>query len=580
MTVPLIYSAAISSTSPVGASSGEDPLSSYQKLLKWVSETDAKLPGGQIFEITPQMREDAYNIDPLLKGTIIPYMKNTLLSGGSLKTSDNKKYEAGIKEIESFHAKIKTLEALRYSCPDYISKHGKQFLRCDPSIEKIESFVQLDNKTITVYEDPFDPSIKAYHQKIYTYTGWNRDGKTEEVDSWWIPGIPAGAHWSEKDKNPKTDPNYLKFKEFMEDYSINDTQNLRLGSADDIIALTKPLHIPRRGKRPEPTAPIDACLLAIWLKRLMLVQSPNIIFRVLAPVVQIVTGTPIEVTENGETSKVPTAPPVPNEADKVNDPDKYAADLLTYQAYTAAVEQLAANWLACIKDGGALMTGPDTSINTIESGRSVPSDFIDAMVALNNKEIGQAHGFPISIVDATGSELATSRSIRETLNISTAGEKLDFESVFDKINNIIFAKSKWTYEIELKDGTVESGSYTYADMGAHWELSEADTKDELVESQTLETTMKAITLIKSLGAGKSDIQAVIDENTDIGVLDLDRFDEVQAVQNLPVTMSAKIDDIEAPSGIEKEDVTLASELVKAYKNGQKQFTTLLEEHAH
>jgi len=40
-----------------------------------------------------------------------------------------------------------------------------------------------------MYEDPWDSTIKAYHQRINVLTKWNSTGTTTKmIDSWFIPG--------------------------------------------------------------------------------------------------------------------------------------------------------------------------------------------------------------------------------------------------------------------------------------------------------------------------------------------------------------------------------------------------------
>ena len=211
-----------------GASIGDDPLSQYKQMLKWMSETEAKLPDGSVFKITPQMREDAFNIDPVLSGMVVPYKMNTLLSLGNLATSDNKKYVIAIDEVEAFHKRIGTMDALRKGFEDYASKHGKMFIRCEPSFDKLDDpeakLTYLDNKTIKIYKDPFDSSKVAYHQKIMVPTSWSENASTKEVNTWWIPTLDSGAGWSDGDD--RTDEVYQEFQRYITEYTIVDTANL------------------------------------------------------------------------------------------------------------------------------------------------------------------------------------------------------------------------------------------------------------------------------------------------------------------------------------------------------------------
>lgn len=96
----------------VGASKiGTDPYDYYASTLAWIKDTQNKMPGGTVFEITAEMREQAYNVDPLLSGTIIVFLKNIVLSSYHIETADNKKYEAAIKDINSWLEEIGLMTA-------------------------------------------------------------------------------------------------------------------------------------------------------------------------------------------------------------------------------------------------------------------------------------------------------------------------------------------------------------------------------------------------------------------------------------------------------------------------------------
>lgn len=548
----LLLSADINTSAP-GARNGIDP-TSISALLKWISDTQSKLPDGSSFSIDSKLREDSYNADPLLN-QMVEYKKNTLLASGHLNTNDNKKFEEAIKEIEAYHNTLNTIERLRDVHPDYTCRHGKAFLQCWPSFDKLESLTTIDNKTIRVYEDQFDSKKKAYHQRIEINANWNTDDKTEEYNTWWIPDIPSGSLWYESGdmKDPATK---AAFDKLAKDYGIKDIKNLKIGSSLDIIPLVK------------SKAPIDSCVLAIWLKRLMLVQSPNIIYRVLSPILQMMVGQPIETIINGERFLTPTAPPMPDSNLQSTNPEVYQQQVKVYEEFKASINTAIENISAAIKNGGTFATAPGIDVKVLESAQSITSNFILEMVGIFNKEIAQAVGFPIALIDASGSELATSRVVKDTLNTALQGEKQEFEYVFNYINNKVFAGRKWPYEIELKDGSVERGSYSYEDINARWCLDLPDNNDQKTDAETLKLLVEAIVMIKtSLGAGKSDIQALIDENTELGILDLDHFDDaMQVAPNEPTTAtSASVED------------DLKDSLYKAYLEGKKNFSMLLGE---
>lgn len=89
--------------------------------------------------------------------------------------------------------------------------------------------------------------------------------------------------------------------------------------------------------------------------------------------------------------------------------------------------------MTCLKDGGVFSSGPDTELQVIESRRNMSYLFIREMVALLDEEIGQAFGFPVSLIKAKGSELATYRTILEFFNMAYGGVRRDYQSVADAL---------------------------------------------------------------------------------------------------------------------------------------------------
>ncbi|WP_129582612.1 hypothetical protein [Methanolobus psychrotolerans] len=555
-------------STPIGAHVGDDPYQTYITTLAWIKETKAKMPDGSVFEVTPSMREEAFKSDPLLKGTITPFLMNSLLGSYVLNTADNKKFQPAIKEIRQYLVEIGLLAAFRDDFKDYTIIHGHSFRRKDPNNDSIERLAPLKNSTIATYRDPWDSTVAAYHQKIYVNNSWTENSSTTEYNTWFIPG---GKMYVEGEVS---DPRALDiFGSIKEKYGITDTTNLRVDSTDRIIAMHR--------VEPGEPAPIDSAILAIWLKRLLLTNSPNIIFRVLSPFVHIKNGLVLEVTgADGGKDLITTVPQQPPAGMEETDPEQYAAQSSMYNTWISACKTAAANVLKSLKDGGVFSSGPDTEMQVIESGRSVPSAFIKTMLDLLDQEIGQAFGFPVALVKANGSELATSRTILELFNTTYAGVRHDYEVVADELIRDKFAGKSWTYSVPGKDDTTETGTFTFADMECRFQLDTVDVKDRLSEAQAKLTDAQTLQAIKSVGAGRSDIQA-LGEEAGFGVLDLDNFDNTlvdtgqlsaQEDLNTQAITSTSREDL-TPS--ESDESDLKEDLLKAYKDIQNDFQELV-----
>ncbi|WP_407356786.1 hypothetical protein [Methanolobus sp. WCC5] len=544
-------------STPVGAYVGDDPYQTYITTLSWIKETKAKMPDGSVFEVTPSMREEAFETDPLLKGTITPFLKNSILGDYSLVTEDNKKFEPALKEIRQYLDEIGLLDAFRDDFKDLTIVHGHAYRRKDPDKDNIESLAPLKNATITTYRDPWDSTTVAYHQKIYVNDAWSDNTTTTEYNSWFIPNGGRYIEGEYEDRGSKGQFDFIKTK-----YGITDTTNLRVDSSDRIVAMHR--------VEPDEPAPIDSAILAIWLKRLLLTNSPNIIFRVLSPFVHIKNGLVLEVTgADGGKDLITTVPQQPPEEMSATDLERYAAESSIYNAWVTACKTAAKNVLTSLKDGGIFSSGPDTELEVVESGRTVPSEFIETMVNMLDQEIGQSFGFPVALVKANGSELATSRTILQLLNTTFAGVRREYEKVADKLIKEKFEGGTWQYQVPTKDDGTETGTFTFDEMECKFKLETTDVSDQLKEAQAKLHNARVLQAIKAVGADRSDIQA-LGEEYGFGMLDLDNFDAAQDTPAMPfgdrMSTRSTVDDLE-PSGVADDD-ELSKALMKAYKEAQ------------
>ncbi|AKB37376.1 hypothetical protein MSSAC_2786 [Methanosarcina siciliae C2J] len=281
---------------PIGATLGQissDEYANYTRMLDWLKNTKNKMP-----VVDPALRKESYEVDPLIKGTIVPFSTNVLLQGHNIKTADNKRFAQAIEDISAYLKEIALMEAFREDAKDLLILTGHSYRRRDyqPGSEKLAKLVRLEPSSIRTYEDPWDSNIVAYHQHVEVPDSWIVDSPTNTVDCWFIPeGLPYI-------KEEHEDPKALEiFDKVAQKYGIQDKQNLRVDSADRIIAMHR--------VNPGDPAPIDSVILAIWLKRLLLVNSPNLIFRILSPFIHVVSGQMLEITDyDGNKGLVPSVP--------------------------------------------------------------------------------------------------------------------------------------------------------------------------------------------------------------------------------------------------------------------------------
>jgi hypothetical protein len=543
----------------VGAFAGNDPFEMYTSTLAWIRDTRKKLPNSTTYAIGPEEREEAYHQDPLLSGIITQFSKNILLGSYHLDTENNKKYEQMVKDIEQFLTDIGLLDAFREDFADFAIVHGHSYRRKDYREDVLSRLQKLDTGTIHEYTDPWDSTIKAFHQKIYVNDSWSQTSvSTTEYNSWFLPG---GRTWIEggiQERGAKT-----IFDAFAQKYNITDTTNLRVSGTDRLVVMD-------RVKYGNP-APIDSVILAIWLKRLLLTNSPNIIFRVLNPFLHIKNGVLVESSEGGEKQVISSVPSQPPEDLADIDPEQYNQMQSEYNSWVKSCKDSVKSIMKAMKEGGLYSSGPDMSMDVVESNREVSADFVKMMIDLLDEEIGQAFAFPVSLVKASGSELATSRAILEFFNTAYRGMRQEYETIADALIRERFEGSTWEYEIVNKDGNTETGTFTFEEAKPQFKLDTGNVKEELKVAQAKLYDSRRLNELKKLGASRADIQGLAEES--MGMLELEKYDEQQQPNNpfaAGMQSAEPLDESDANKG------DLDVKLQQAYQTARESMTNLLE----
>lgn len=549
---------------PVGATVGQigsNEYENYSRMLDWLKNTQNKLPGAD-----PVLRKDSYEVDPLIKGTIVPFLKNVLLQDYEIMTADNKRFSQAIDDITAYIDEIALMDAFRDDAQDLLILTGHSYRRRDnkQGSEQLAKLVRLEPSSMTTYTDPWDSNIVAYHQRALVPKGWSRNAISETVDCWFIPGgLPYIAKEFE-------DPTAFEiFNQVARKYDIQDRQNLRVDSADRIVAMHK--------VNPGDPAPIDSVILAIWLKRLLLVNSPNIIFRVLSPFIHVVSGKLLEITDiDGSKRLISSVPPNPPTEMQNTDPEMYQVMAANYNAWKGAIKRAIRDIVNVLKDGGAYGSGPDMEIKVVESGRNVSYLLVRNLVELLNEEIGQNFGFPIALISANGAELATSRTILQFFNSVHAGARRDYQSVADQLIRERFEGTTWTVEVESEDDEESTtDTYSFEDIKVEFLLITPDVKDALEQAETGLKRAQELETLKRVGAGKEDLQALGDE-AGYGMLGLDNFDQTATYD--PDGMWARTSTVRSAAETdpsEAEGDTLSKKLREAYEAARKAAGDLL-----
>jgi hypothetical protein len=281
----------------------------------------------------------------------------------------------------------------------------------------------------------------------------------------------------------------------------------------------------------------------------------------------------------------------------------YNIQLANFNAWIEDTKKAMRNIMDCLKNGGVFTSGPDQEIKPIESSRSVSFALIKGLIDQLNEEIGLAFGFPMALVLATGTELASSRNILQIFNSVHAGERTEYETVADKLIKKTFAGRTWEGKTDVKADSGESKevpvTYSFEDIKAHFVLDIPDTKDLLQEAQAFNVRADTLVKLKAAGAGKEDLQA-IGEEEGFGILALDgsatqapvnpsnggNGDGGGTAQVTAILKSVLAEVLTeqgiisanptTPSGFKDKDLT--DRLQEAYKTAKETMDNLFEEH--
>jgi hypothetical protein len=396
------------------------------------------------------------------------------------------------------------------------------------------------------YTDPWHSYLVAYHQRIYAADKFSSIQSTnmQETNSWFIPG---GLKIIQSE-NIEEDGAKAVWEQFAKRYGVDETGGLRVGDSADIIAMHK--------VRPGKPAPIDSAIQAIWEKRTLIANIPNVIYSVLMPFLQIKKGVMLETTDaNGQKQLITSTP---QQAVGNEDPEKAAQMAANYAAYTTALTNDVKNVMRYRAEGGVLATGPDTELKVVESASSIAPSFITAVLGHFNADIGEALGFPYALIIARGGFGTTDDPILRLVKTAYAGSYFEYERVAMDLIREKFAGRSWNYEIELRDDQKETGTFTFEETGLQFKLGEGDPKDALKEAQTELINFQTAQIAKTMGASASDIKAFLDEK-DQGLWEFDNFD-VQPPSPFGQFGGGQQQDKEDLEGDGKEPATKADEV--------------------
>ena len=168
------------------------------------------------------------------------------------------------------------------------------------------------------------------------------------------------------------------------------------------------------------------------------------------------------------------------------DAERYAAEKKAYEDFWKAMEDFANDIIKYRAEGGVITTAADTELKVIESGRAISSDFIKTLIDIFNESISNALSFPLALISAKGAELATSRTILETVFTAYRGERQEYNRIANQL-------------IREKFGDIVK------EANIKFKLKGLDTTDKKTDAEIRLRDSNALVNFKKIGASDKDI---------------------------------------------------------------------------
>lgn len=435
-------------TAPRGVTSGEDdsPLTT-KKIWK-----DAEI---RAIEDNRANREKAYSIDALTS-LIVKVQTFSILGSYEVHSADDEKHSDLVKRIEDWIVEFKMIKSFRESFPD-IEKHGyayfqklyKNGAKLNSEPKGLLSLQQLIG--IEKHKNPFDSQDFFLFQELEIASDW---------------------------KNPKGTQKKLQKVWILKDGEENKAEYPHIESTDIIVNLDDIIEI-KNNESGESA--ISACLNEIYIKNLILLNLPNLVYLLVAPGL----GLEYQTRDKDGNWIVPEYPDSRLEESNKEEYDRQKSD---YDTFVANIQTLANNIINDWYKKGITVHSDMMKLSVIESQQAMNPSMLEVMIKLLNTEIAFALGFPIALLDAHGTELATSQAILTTMSAVLNGIQNQYEQIG---TGLIYEQFPEAKEADIK-----------------FRLSELNPKDAKDLAEVEKVHAAILKIYKEIGASDGDLKAL------------------------------------------------------------------------
>ena len=408
-------------------------------------------------EDTPANRRLAYHIDSLVR-FISNIKRFSILKSYYLTSKDDTKYEALLDEIDTFIRDIHLMRAfLQVFKPLQIEGVGHMQKLMEGNT--LTGFAVLEN--LVKHTDPTNVLDYYYFQSQLVSKDW-RDPEVTETEIkrvWFI--------------DESFRPKYAAIKE------------------DDDTVLSRDMIVEIQNSEAGESN-LQTIVSFVFIKNFLLQLLPNLIEIVTSPNEEIIYST---VDKTG----TPCIPAMPPDSLKDVDSVKYTAEVKKYNTWKANLTELV-NRISNDRTKQKKSVHPDTITEEIlESGQSLNSTIIESLVNVLDTQIAYGMNFSLSLLNARGTELSTSRSIFSVVAVTLVGVQKQFETIAEEIISERFPAAK--------------------EAGVHFNLDELNPEDALIKGQRNKLNAETAAILNDAGfdpvSVSNFVANTIDENLEL-----------------------------------------------------------------
>lgn len=418
-----------------------------------------KLAEERRIENTSANRKLAFTIDGLAR-FIVNIKRFSILQDYTLTSSDDIKNEGLLKEIKMFLLSIRLLHIFRQVFTP-LQMEGEGYIQKQYAGTTITSLSVLEH--LAKHTNPIDAADFYFYQKQLVSKNWQdpEEEGTQTLKTWFIDMEKRGEYTDIKDGEDTVLPK-MRIIEILNNES---------GESN-----------------------MEAVISYIFIKNFLLQMLPNLI--------EVVTNPHEEITyDTIDKAGQPCVPKPPPLALKTTDLTKYNEKVKIFTKWKAGLSAMV-NKIAVDRTKMRKTVHPDTiHENILESNSSMNSEMIKALVNVLNSEIAYGMGFSLSLLNASGVEMATAHTIVATVATTLRGVQQQYEEV---ANEIILEQFPAAEAEDIK-----------------FKLEELNPEDELTAAQRKKFHAESAEILSNIGFGEEEISTFVSRNIDESLKELD-----------------------------------------------------------